>query len=150
MGTPHPTGAPSPSGQEIDSAATPWKWGEAPASRAVSGTAPGLSAWGRGLGGGRGSEAPKPSCQDGLQRRRCTLRTYISTLLASCSCGSGLPRECGPWDGLAPLGTHLAWGNSSSRLARPDLGSQKSKGCWSPKPGCFLACNRRGWGAIGD
>lgn len=138
-GTPRPTGAPSPPGQEIYSAATPGKWGEALQAEQVflqsqsSGAALGLSAWGRGQGAGRRKRIRGTkvflvliNCRE----RPYTLRTCIFTLLASHNCGPGSQGSASQtlqWSDFP--GTHPARGGSSSSLARSDLGSQESKGC---------------------
>lgn len=119
------------------------------------GTALGLSTWGRGLGRGRGSEAPKPfllqsTTEKGVAHSGLAFSHFLP--LTALGLASLVSQGCasGPCNGLASLRTHPASGDSSSSLVRPDLGSPESKGCCSPKPGCFLACDPRGWGAVGN
>lgn len=121
-GTPHTTNAPSPPGQETYSAATPGKWGEAPASRVGQWDSPRALSLGQGAGRKKRIRGAKAfHARLNYRKWRKTLRTCTFTILAS-QAWVWPPKGMlpGPCNGLASLGDTPSWGGSFSSSARPD------------------------------
>lgn len=101
----------------------PLENGERPLqAESASGTALGLSAWGRGLGGRRGSEAPRPFLLESTTENGGKYSGLALSRFLLPKRGSGLPRECFLDLAMAwlPWGDTPSWGGNFSSSARPD------------------------------
>lgn len=132
--TPHKCSQPTRAGDLF--CCYPWNMGRGPCKpELASGTALELSAWGRALGGRRGSEAPKPFLLESTTEKGRAPSELARYRLPT---AEDLDSWTLQWPGFP--GNTPPWGGSLSSLGTSDLGPRRVRAAGSPRLGCFLAC----------